>query len=408
MPFFNPVRPSYIADPYPALARLRAEAPVYYSREIEAWIVTSYPECLAVLHDDETYSSDALRARGRLGARLERVKRRSVLGTTLRIGQTDPPDHARLRSVVARAFTPRYVESMRPVVDAEARSLLASVSPGEPFDLMASFADRLPRAVIAAQLGAPPEDRDRVMGWARDLMQTVNDDLVPARRTVAEAARDGLLGYLARVAAGETGDPDSLLAGMARAEEAQALTPEELLALTIDLALAGNDTTANLIGNGALALMRYPEEQQRLRGDLDGLLASAVEEMLRFDPPQQAAARVATTSTTLRGEAIAEGDVVMAMLSAANRDPAVFPDPDRFDVGRAGERHLSMGMGIHYCIGSPLGKLEAELAFRALFERLPVLRLAGGARLPRTGDWMLRSVRSIPVDTSDLPGTLDG
>lgn len=402
MAYFNPSRPSYLADPYPALARLRAEAPVFYSEPHEAWIVTSYAECLALLHDDATYASDPAHSTGRVGERIRRQREGQVLGDTPRIGQSDAAVHARLRGTVAAAFTPRYVEGMRDLVEREVDHLLdGSLRAATPFDALNDFGTLLPRAVIGAQLGAPEADREQVLAWAMALMQTLDADLTASRRAEAEAARDGLLGYLGRVARGETGDPESLIAEMARAEhEAHRLSPMELLALTIDVALAGNDTTANLIGNGTVALARHPEEQTRLRAEPDW--GTAVDEMLRYDPPQQVIARFTTAPVTLRGKHIPAGATVLAHVAAANRDPAAFPDPDRFDVARRGERHLSLGMGVHHCVGAPLAKVEAEAAFRALFARLTALRLAPGAVFPRSPDWMLRSAGAVPLATGDL------
>ncbi|RJQ07193.1 MAG: cytochrome P450 [Dehalococcoidia bacterium] len=402
MAYFNPQRPSYIADPYPALARLRAEAPVFYSEPHEAWIVTSYGECLALLHDDETYASDPAHSTGRVGERIRHQREGQVLGDTPRIGQSDASVHARLRGAVAAAFTPRYVEGVRGFVEREVIALLDGVlRADEPFDVLNEFGALLPRAVIGVQLGAPEADRAQILAWATALMQTVNADLTPARRTEAEAARDGLLGYLGRVGRGEAGDPESLIAAMARAEgDAGRLTGAELLALTIDVALAGNDTTANLIGNGVIALASHPAEEARLRVEPDW--ETAVDEMLRYDPPQQVIARFTTRPTILRGKRIPAGATVLAHVAAANRDPVTFPEPERFDVARRGERHLSFGMGVHHCVGAPLAKIEAEAAFRALFERLTMLRPAPGMAFPRGPDWMLRSAGAVPLLTGEL------
>ena len=394
MAYFNPMRSSYIADPYPALARLRAEAPVFFSEPHDGWIVTSYAECLAILHDQDIFASDPERATGRVRERIRDQRASQVLGATPRIGQSDASVHGRLRGTVAAAFTPRYIEGVRAFVRDEAEALLdAHLRADQPFDALNEFAALLPRAVIGEQVGAPQADRAQVLEWAMALMQTAHADLIPARRAEAEAARDGLLDYLGRVARGETGDSESLLTRMARTE-GDRLTTEELLALTIDVALAGNDTTANLIGNGVLALASNPEEEARLRSSED--YSTAVEEMLRYDPPQQAIARFTTRASTLRGRRIPAGAPVLAHVAAANRDPAAFPDPDRFDVGRQGERHLSLGMGVHYCVGAPLAKIEAEAALRGLLTGLTSIRLVPGAALPRGPDWMLRSAGAVP------------
>lgn len=404
MAYFNPSRPSYIADPYPALARLREEAPVYRSDELDAWIVTSYDGCVTVLQDYETYSSEVANAPGRLGDRVRAVKRRSVLGDAPRIAQVDPPAHHRLRAVVARAFTPRQVETMRPAIEAHVAALLDVVERGQPFDLMAGLCEPLPAAIVSAQMGAPEADRAQVLAWARALMQTEGADLSPERRREAQAARDGLLDYLGRVSAGETGDPESLIAVMARAGTAEErLELPELLALVIDLSLAGNDNTSNLVGNAFLSLAAHPDQEALLR-ERPALLAGAIEETLRYDSPQQAAVRVVRRDTALGRERLKAGQVVITMLGAANRDPGVFEDPDRFDVTREpGARHLAFGLGPHFCIGAPIARMAGKAALSALLERFDALRLAHGAPLssvPRSPDWMTRSGRVISVDTS--------
>ncbi len=412
MAYFNPARPSYVSDPYPALHRLRAEAPVFRSREHDAWIVTSYDACVEVLQNYEVYSSAVAEAPGRLGDRVRRVKRGSVLGDAPRIGQQDPPVHARLRSVVARAFTPRRVEAMRPAIEAHVAALLDRVERGRPFEAMRGFCAPLPAAVVAAQLGAPEEDRAQVLGWARDLMQVEGADLSRERRQQAIEARDGLLDYLGRVAAGETGDPDSLLAAMARAEaEEERLELPELLALVIDLSLAGNDNTSNLVGNGILALSAHPEQQALLRERQD-LLPRAVEEILRYDSPQQATARFVAPDVgevSLAGQRLQPGDVVIVMLGAANRDPAAFEDPDRFDITREGPRNLAFGLGPHFCIGAPLARMVGEAAIGALLARFAPLRLVEGIPVRHAPDWMARSARVIPIDagTIDTGSSLD-
>jgi len=228
--------------------------------------------------------------------------------------------------------------------------------------------------------------------------------LPAAERRAAEEARAALLDYIARFTAEGAGGGESLLARLAREQdEGRRLTADELLELTIDLALAGNDTTANMIGNGVLALGAHPDQLALLRARPE-LLGSAIEEVLRYDPPTQVVVRVATRNLRLGRAALAEGDTLLLMLGAANRDPAQFEDPDRFDVAREGaHRHLAFGLGVHFCLGAPLARVEGEAAFAALIARFPDLRLAPGATLPRANDWMMRSVREIPLDTGAPP-----
>lgn len=403
MAFFNPFRRSYIENPYPALARLRAEEPVHRSRELDAWVVTSYEAAVEVLRDERRFSSDLARASGRLGSQVAAQREASVLGTAARMVSSDPPVHTRLRRIVSRSFTPRFVEGLREFVEAEAARLLAAASPDEPFDLLTGFAEPLPRAVIGEQLGAPPGERDEVMGWADAVMRsTVRVDLSPAERAEAETARDQLEAYLDGLAAREDVVTEALMVQLARPnEDGERLETPDLMELAIDLALAGNDTTANMIGNGALALVQHPPAQQRVQAD-PALLDGAIEEMMRWDPPTQAVLRIAAADTSLGRGRIREGEAMLVMLAGANRDPGQFTDPDRFDVARTPNRHLAFGLGIHHCLGAPLARLQGVTAFRLLLERFESLALATTDPLPRSDDWMMRSARRIPLDTSRL------
>jgi cytochrome P450 len=403
MAFFNPFRRSYVENPYPALARLRAEEPVHRSRELDAWVVTSYEAAVEVLRDEERFSSDLARASGRLGTQVTAQRETSVLGTAARMVSSDPPVHTRLRRIVSRSFTPRFVEGLRVFIDAEATRLLAAANADEPFDLLTRFAEPLPRAVIGEQLGAPADERDEVMGWADAVMRsTVRVDLSPVERAEAESARDRLEAYLDGLAAREDVVAGALMVQLARPnEDGERLETEDLLELAIDLALAGNDTTANMIGNGALALVQHAPDVDRLRAD-PGLLDGAIEEMMRWDPPTQAVLRIAAVDTTLGRSRIRAGEAVLVMLAGANRDPEQFEDPDRFDIARTPNRHLAFGLGIHHCLGAPLARLQGVTAFRLLLERFDSLALATSDPLPRSDDWMMRSARRIPLDTSRL------
>jgi cytochrome P450 len=403
MAFFNPFRRSYIENPYPALARLRAEEPVHQSRELEAWVVTSYEAAIEVLRDEGRFSSDLSRASGRLGTQVAAQREASVLGTAARMVSSDPPVHTRLRRIVSRSFTPRFVEGLRGFVEAEATRLLETASPDEPFDLLTQFAEPLPQAVIGEQLGAPAEEREEVMSWSDAVMRsTVRLDLSGEERASAQAAREQLATYLDGLATRTDVDKDALMVKLARPnEDGERLETEDLLELAIDLALAGNDTTANMIGNGALALVQHADAEAALRADA-GLLDGAIEEMMRWDPPTQAVLRIAADDTTLMRRRIGKGDAVLVMLAGANRDPGQFEDPERFDIAREPNRHLALGMGIHHCLGAPLARLQAVTAFRQLLERFGSLELTTTDPLPRSDDWMMRSARRIPLDTSKL------
>ncbi len=403
MAFFNPFRRSYIENPYPALARLRADEPVHRSRQLDAWVVTSYDAAIEVLRDEDRFSSDLTRASGRLGSQVVAQREASVLGTAARMVSADPPVHTRLRRIVSRSFTPRFVEGLRAFVEAEAGRLLDAATADEPFDLMTRFAELLPRAVIGEQLGAPAEERDEVMGWADALMlTTVRIDLTTQERAAAEEGRARLVAYLDGLPSRTDVAEGALMVQLARPnEDGERLETSDLLELAIDLALAGNDTTANMIGNGTLALVADAEAQAALRDDT-ALLDGAIEEMMRWDAPTQAVLRIVAEDTALGRIRLRAGEAVLVMLAGANRDPAQFEDPDRFDIRREPNRHLAFGMGIHHCIGAPLARLQGVTAFRLLLERFELLKLDTPDPLPRSDDWMMRSARRIPLDTSRL------
>jgi cytochrome P450 len=282
------------------------------------------------------------------------------------------PDHHRLREVVSGAFAPRAVQWLRPFVETAVERLLDALEPGEPFDLMRGLAHPLPRLVIAEQIGIPEDDRATFQAHADAIARAIIG-AGPADEAIH--ARESLLAYVAGLEASPDGhDGARALARMLDARIAEALSDAELVALLIDVAMAGNDPTACLIGNATLALLRHPDQMAMLRDDLE-LIPDAIEELLRYDSPLHALMRVAASDTTLGGRQIRAGDVVYLMVGAANRDPAQFSDPDRLDLRRENRKHLSFGTGFHTCLGAPIGRIEAEIALTTLLTRFPTLRL---------------------------------
>ena len=398
MAVFNPFVPSFKRDPYRALARLRADEPAHYSETLQAWVLTRHADCLAVLRDHETFSSDTSHARSQLAGAIEERRRLSPLGMTPTVLNSDPPSHARLRGIVNRAFTPRRVAGLRPRIEEIARELLAEVDGESEFELMAGLAVPLPVIVIAELLGVPSEDRELFRQWSNAVAAATN---VVTSEEIADEAREAtraLVDYLGRVVEQRRGEPrDDLLSALVEAEEeGQRLSHEEVLAFAILLLVAGNETTTNLIGNGTLALIADAEQQQAMRAGGEAL-SGGIEEMLRFDSPVQALVRFTRRDAEIAGRTIAAGNTVMLMIGAANRDPEAFADPDRFDVGRPdASRHLSFGMGIHYCLGSPLARLEAEVAFTALLDRFDSMELVT-ERSERGGTFLLRGLDRLTI-----------
>ncbi|MDA0815679.1 MAG: cytochrome P450 [Chloroflexi bacterium] len=392
---FNPFVPSFKKNPYLQYGRLRAAEPVYRSQALQAWILTGYEDCLAVLRDHERFSSDARNAGGQIAEAIRQQREASVLREADTILGLDPPRHTTLRALVSRAFTPRRVQELRPRIEEIARTLLDEA--GDEFDLMEALAQPLPVIVIAELLGISPDDRLRFKDWSNALAETTNLLQSEQAAARAQAVTVELIDYFGRVVdAREASPQDDLITAIVQAEEdGERLRREDVLAFCILLLVAGNETTTNLVGNGLAALLDHPEAMDALRATPEAI-PDAVEEMLRYDSPVQGVARFVRQDTELGGVRMAAGDAVVAMTGAANRDPSVFSDPDRFDLARGGARHLSFGQGIHYCLGAPLARLEADVVFRALLSRYRTIE-AMDAGIERGGTLLLRGPLSFPV-----------
>ena len=399
MVVFNPFLPSYLADPYPAYAALRAGEPVHYSAAIQAWVLTAYDDCERVLRDEDTFSSSSDTASGPLASMLQQRRREFPLGETPTVLNSDPPVHTRLRALLNRAFTPRAIEGLRPHIEEIAASLLADADgAGGRFDAVAGFSQPLPIIVIAELLGVPPEDRDRFKEWSTAIAGLTNVINAPGEVEAARAAAVELIAYMDDVVASRRAAPGAdIMTALVQAEEdGERLSHDELLAFSILLLLAGHETTTNLIGNGLLALAAHPAAAARLRAE-PVLLPSAVEEFLRYDSGVQSVVRFARRPAEVGGRTIEAGAALLVLLGAANRDPAHFPDPDALDIARTPNRHLSFGRGIHFCLGAPLARLEGEVAFAALLARFPQPRVASGG-VERAGTMALRGVSRLELD----------
>ncbi len=389
---FNPMDPEFLANPYPMYHRLRAEDPVHHS-PLGFWVLTRYEDVVAALRDPRL-AKEAIAGfiAARFGAPVPQMG--------LSMLDRDPPDHTRLRSLVSKAFTPRVVETLRPHIQQIVNGLVDAVQDEGSMDLIEQFAYPLPVIVICEMLGVPVEDHERFKGWGLDIARGLDAILLPPDSDVgrrAVAGRHALAGYFRALIAERRAAPraDMLSALIAAEEAGDKLSEDELLATCTLLLVAVHETTVNLIGNGTLALLRHPEQLRRLREN-PGLIGTAVEELLRYDGPVQRTARIPSADVTIDGHTIANGEMVMPFIGAADRDPAQFPDPDRLDIGRTENRHIAFGWGIHFCLGAPLARVEGQIAINTLIQRLPALALATD-RPEFRQSLTLRGLASLPV-----------
>ena len=392
---FNPFDPVTRADPYPIYRRLREEDPFHRS-PLGIWILSRYDDIVGMLRDPR-FSSDLRNADSlplmQAPDLTEKLERRSKVMLF-----SDPPNHTRLRSLVNKAFTPRVVESLRPRAQQIVDEILARVSPQGHMDLIADLAYPLPVIVIAEMLGVPPEDRDLFRQWSSDLARSLDPMLPPEMIDQIEASADSFDAYFTPLFEERRARPggDLVSALVAAEESGDRLSHDELMATCILLLVAGHETTMNLIGNGMLALLRHPSEMERLRAD-PSLMQNAIEEMLRYDGTVQMTGRTATEDVEFSGVTIRRGEISILLVGAGNRDPERFTDPERLDVTRTDIRHLAFGAGAHYCLGAPLARVEAQIAFTELLRRLPGLRLATEA--PEWRDnIVLRGMKSLPLE----------
>jgi pimeloyl-[acyl-carrier protein] synthase len=349
-------------------------------------LIGSYADAKTVLRDPVTFSSDT--------RSMDRIE---AFGDAPRLLFSDPPTHTRLRKLVSRAFTPKRIKDLEPKIREFTNELLNGAQAKGEFDLMADLAVPLPVKVIAEMLGVPPADYEKFKYWSDRIIESDNTlPGTPLPSDVSEAFQSLRHFFIEEIAQRrKRPGPDLVSALVAARDEADALTEEEMIAFAILLLLAGNETTTNLIGNGTLALMRNPDQLAALR-DNPALLPSAIEEMLRYDPPAQSTVRISKADATVNGVEIKAGTPVFVVLAAVNRDPTQFPNPDTFDIRREPNDHLAFGDGIHFCLGAALARLEGAIAFGAMLERFPRLYLADPkAEIKYTGSYFLRGLDTL-------------
>jgi cytochrome P450 len=366
-------------NPHPVYAQLRQEAPVHpvtLPNGIEVWLITRYADCKVALADPR------LSKRQGAGDNARQLARPVSTPLTRHLLANDPPDHTRLRRLVSKVFTARRVEELRPRVGELSAALIESLrakggtaeqsGKGGAAELVEDYAVHLPIQVICELLGVPIEDQADFRRWTGVMVSASAGG--PGVPEAAAAFVGYLLGLIERKRSAPAGDLLSAL--IATRDEGDRFSEDELTSMAFLLLLAGHETTVNLIGNGMYTLLTQPEAYQRLRKD-PSLVPAAVEELLRLESPvETATSRTATEAVTYGDVTIPAGAMVAISLLAADRDPERFPNPDAFDLDRADNQHLAFGYGIHYCLGAPLARLEAQIAFTDLLTAFPDMRLA--------------------------------
>ncbi|MEU0405018.1 cytochrome P450 [Streptomyces sp. NPDC006197] len=378
----------FTANPYPYYAKLREAGPVHEVRMpdgFQFWLVVGHEEGRAALADPRLAKSPSV-----IGVR---PPEEEIIGVHLLAA--DAPDHTRLRRLVTAEFTGRRVESLRPRIERLTHELADAMEPAGRADLVDAYAFPLPITVICELLGVPAEDRETFRGWSNELVTPTGE------RGILDAL-EGFGGYLDGLIEDKraAGAADDLLSGLiaARAEDGDRLSGPELRAMAYLLLIAGHETTVNLISNTVRNLLTHPEQLAALRADPD-LLDGAIEESLRYDGPVETGTFRFTREPFAIGDTvIPAGQSVLVGIGALDRDPARFPEPDRFDIRRDTKGHLAFGHGIHYCLGAPLARLEGRIALRTLLERFPRLELDAD---PRSLEWLpgmlMRGTRHLPV-----------
>ncbi len=380
------VTPEMRDNPYPYYAMARQMAPVLYNDAIGAWNVFTYEDVRAILRNPAAFSSDFTRFNP------DAARQRQSMLTS------DPPRHSQLRGLVNLAFTPRRVAELEPRISQITNELLDEVLPTGRIDIVEHLSYPLPVIIIAELLGVPAADRAMFKRWSDEIVANLGSDFSEGIPEHMAKTQQEFVAYFEEQIEDHRRHPkDDLIGALLGAEiEGRKLAPEELMSFCILLLVAGNETTTNLIGNAVRCFLDHPAALERVRADLS-LVPSAVEEVLRFRSPVQATVRFAMEDTQVGSQTIKTGQRAILWIGAANRDPAEFPDPDRFDVARQPNRHLSFGLGIHFCLGAPLARLEAKVAIETLLRRIPSFSHADAAPWQPVEGFIMHGVKRLPL-----------
>ncbi|WP_236795463.1 cytochrome P450 [Amycolatopsis sp. GM8] len=397
--------PSRYQDPFPMYRELREIEPVHWCERYDSWVITGYPEAVELLKHSGVLREPSAEAQFRHLGRRDIDAADTVAAVDIFLAAVinrDPPHHTRLRKLVSRSFSARAIESWRPRIDAIVDQLVGKVEAKSEFDLLRELAYPLPQQVICELLGVPLEDVDAITGHMGDSrIMTVRgaeherstpEDLrlLTQRQLVRQVEY-----FRAAIAERRRAPRADLITSLTQIEEeGDRLSMDELIGTVIILIGAGHETTANLVANGMLALLRNPDQWALLKAE-PSLMPGAIEEILRHETPSRGQSRVARTPIEIGGKRIETGQQVMPLLIAANRDPRVFDDPERFDITRTPNPHITFTAGIHYCLGAVLAKAEAASMLSAICTRLDDLRLAVDEVRWRPS--YVRGLESLPV-----------
>ena len=381
----------FVADPYPGLAELRAEGPLLWHEPSESWLATTHDAVSRTLRN---------RAFGRIWSDWEPSSKMEPFNALHRnqMMENEPPVHTRLRRLVAGAFARGHVERMRPRVEELAAALLDKLD--GTADLLGDYAEPLPVLVIADLLGVPGEDHVMLRDWSQAIVHMYEQGVGEDTKAAAVEASTAFGHYVRAVVAERTKTPgEDLISDLISAREADGkLSEDELVASVVLLLNAGHEASVNVFGNGIHALLTHRDQLARVTsGEVP--MAVALEELIRFDAPLQLFERTATADVELLGETVRAGQKIAALMGSANRDAQAFADADSFDVARDPNPHVGFGMGLHFCLGAPLARMELEITLSRLLERFPHMQLAGEA--PRRPTWVLRGFESIDVNLEE-------
>ena len=390
----------FIQDPYPTYRHLRETDPVYWSNAWQCWVLTRFADVAAMLKDSGWFSSA-----GRLAALIDQLPpdqraRYQAMRDHFSRGliHSDPPDHTRLRKLIGMAFTSHVVENLRPRVHEIVARALASRRGAGTMDVMQDLAFPLPTIVIAEMLGAPPEDRDKFKAWTTGIVAFQGTGRPKA--DMMDSSQESLLqmrAYVRSLCAQRRFQPrKDLLSLLVAAEDAgDKLTEDELIGTCVTLFIAGHETTTGLIGNAVAALLRHPDQLEIVREN-PTRMADAIEETLRWNNSVQRVFRRVTQDLEFAGQHMRKNQTVVGVIGAANRDPEIFVEPECFDISRTGNRHISFGSGVHFCLGAPLARLEAPLAVSMLLREFPNVHLAHDT-IDWLGGGLFRYPKTLPI-----------